>query len=129
MCQYILICIGVYCNTSQYFHCFTYIWHVWWHVLWHVLWYVMSVFAGIEILFVHNTDTIHTNTEWYVLNTYLFVSNTFWYVFNTYHQYIPQYTPQCMLIHCVSTKEDACALPLQLQALLVYNTARLAGGQ
>ena len=51
------------------------------------------VFARIKIQYVQNTNTIHANTDWRVLNTYL--------LSNTYHQYIPQYIPQYMPIHWI----------------------------
>ena len=51
---------------------------------------IESVFALIIIEYLHNANTIHTNTDQYILNAYLLVLNTCWFVFNTYQQYIPQ---------------------------------------
>ena len=60
---------------------------------------IESIFAHIIIQYKRNTNTVHANTDIYLLNTYLLALNTCWYVFNAYHQYTPQYTPQYMPIH------------------------------
>ena len=38
--------------------------------------YIGRVFAHNRIQYISNTNTTHTNTDWYVLNKYLFVLNT-----------------------------------------------------
>ena len=105
-CWFILARIAIHTNTcTMYLAC----------IMVCIVVCIDSVFAGITIQYVPNTNTIHTNTDRYVLNTYLLVLNTCWYVLNTYHQYIRQYMPQYMPIHrtrigmyCVAIHANSC---------------------
>ena len=54
---------------------------------------IESVYAHTINQDIQNTNTLHSNTNWYVLNTYLLVLNTCWYVFHIPANW-QQYTSQ-----------------------------------
>ena len=59
-----LVCIGMYCNTYQYISFVLGMYFGMYQVC------ICTYYGPAVMQYIQNTNTIHTNTDWYAFNTY-----------------------------------------------------------